>query len=120
MSSSLAIGASIGYARELWDVVVVGGGPAGLAAAIVAAEQGLAVMVLERRNFPPDKACGEGVLPPGVAALEKLGVLPELERNASYRFSGLRFIQENGAIAEASLPGRGGLGIRRTLLVETL
>ena len=120
MSSSLAVSASVGRSQELWDVVVVGGGPAGLATAIVVAEQGFSVLVLERRHFPPDKACGEGILPPGVRALEELGMMPALEASATYRFEGLRFIQENGAAAEVSLPGRGGLGIRRTVLVEAL
>lgn len=105
--------------HRLWDVAIAGGGPAGLAAAIVAARQGLSVVVLERRKFPPDKACGEGLLPPGVSALERLGVKPALERDARV-FKGIRFIQENGTAAEAPLPGSGGLGIRRTVLVEAM
>ncbi len=56
--------------------VVVGGGPAGLAFAAAAAARGLDVAVLERRAGALDKACGEGILPAGVRALEALGVLP--------------------------------------------
>lgn len=104
---------------RLWDVAVAGGGPAGLAVAVVAAQQGLSVIVLERRTFPPDKACGEGLLPPGVAALERLGIKPALEGGARV-FKGIRFIQEDGTAAQAALPGSGGLGIRRTVLVEAL
>lgn len=106
-------------ADRLWDVAIAGGGPAGLAVAIVAAQQGRSVVVLEQRNFPPDKACGEGLLPPGVRALEQLGVKAAVAAEARV-FKGIRFIQENGIAAEAPLPGSGGLGIRRTALVEAL
>ena len=120
MSRSLAVNELVSPARELWDVVIVGGGPAGLAAAIVGAEQGLSVLVLERRSFPPDKACGEGVLPPGVRALERLGVASFFDATTAYRFAGVRFVQENGSSAEVRLPDGGGLGIRRTVLIEAL
>lgn len=103
----------------LWDLAIVGGGPAGLAVAIVAAEQGLSVIVLERREFPSDKACGEGVLPPGVNALARLGILDRFDRTTSYSFKGIRFVQEDGSSAESSMPSI-GMGIRRTILVEML
>ncbi len=105
---------------ESCDVAVVGGGPAGLATAIAAAERGLAAIVLERRTFPTDKACGEGVLPPGVAALDRLGVLRHLPAGGHRAFHGIRFVNEDGSAAEVPLPGAGGLGIRRTVLVEAM
>lgn len=107
-------------ARDPWDLVIVGGGPAGLAVAVVAAEQGLSALVLERRDFPPDKACGEGLLPPAVRALERLGVKSLLDSGATHPLRGIRFIQEDGSVAESPLPGSGGLGVRRTVLVEAL
>jgi flavin-dependent dehydrogenase len=105
--------------HEVWDLVVVGGGPAGLAVAIVAAEQGLSVVVVERRSFPPDKACGEGVLPPGVKAPQRLGIADRFDRSTAYPFAGIRFIQEDGTAASAQMPSN-GMGIRRTVLVEAL
>ena len=102
------------------DVAIVGGGPAGLAAGIAAAARGLAVTVVEKRAYLPDKACGEGVLPPGVRALEQLGVGPYLTNSPLRRFRGIRFCQEDGSSTAATLPAGGGLGIRRTVLVDAL
>lgn len=101
------------------DVVVVGGGPAGLAAAIVAAELGASVLVVEQRPFPPDKACGEGLLPPAVRALERLGVLPEIPAEERRAFGGIRFVQGDGESITLPLL-YGGLGVRRTALVEAM
>jgi menaquinone-9 beta-reductase len=97
------------------DVAVVGGGPAGLAAAIACAERGATVCVFERGEAPLDKACGEGLLPPAVSALERLGVLPFLATADCARFHGLRYVQEDGSKAEARLPAP-GLGVRRLAL----
>jgi len=102
------------------DVAVVGGGPAGLAAAALAARQGLSVMLLEREPLPHDKACGEGVMRPGVAVLDRLGVLERLTGSDAGAIRGVRYVQEDGSILEAPLPGLGGLGIRRTALSSAL
>ena len=103
-----------------YDVVVVGGGPAGLAAAIVAAERGVRVLVVEQRSFPADKACGEGLLPPAVRVLERLGVLAEIAPAERRAFTAIRFVQEDGTRATLPLPGNGGIGVRRTVLVAAM
>ena len=72
------------------DVLVAGGGPAGLAVAIAARIHGLSAIVIERRPSPPDKACGECLMPPAVLALDRMGVLdlidpaqrPSIERHS--------------------------------------
>ncbi|MEU9007841.1 FAD-dependent monooxygenase, partial [Streptomyces sp. NPDC048551] len=56
------------------DLLVAGGGPAGLATAIHGALAGLEVVVLEPRPTPIDKACGEGLMPGAVRRFEELGV----------------------------------------------
>jgi len=91
-------------------LLVVGGGPAGLAAALAAKQHGIAPLVLERQRPPIDKACGEGIMPDGVAALRALGVEPP-----GVDFRGIRYVDE-AHTAEAPFPGGPGRGVRRTAL----
>jgi flavin-dependent dehydrogenase len=102
------------------DVIVVGGGPAGLAAGAALAARGLSALVLERRALPADKACGEGLLPAGVAALDALGAARHLDPSGVSPLRSIRWIQEDGSLAEARLPPPGGMGIRRTVLSSAL
>lgn len=99
------------------DLVIAGGGPAGLAAAIHARLHGLSVKVIERRRPPLDKPCGEGLMPLGVAELDAMGV--RIDPGHCAPFAGIRFLDEGG-VAEGRFPDRHGLGIRRTLLSEAL
>jgi flavin-dependent dehydrogenase len=95
------------------DVFVVGGGPAGLAAAIAARQQGFRVMVADGANPPIDKPCGEGLMPGGMTALERLGIAFRPKECHSLR--GVRFLA-SGLTADAEFPARCGLGVRRTTL----
>ncbi len=104
----------------LRDVLIVGGGPAGLAAAVALSSRGLDVLVLERRSGAVDKACGEGLLPRALAALEALGARPLLPPEETAPLRALRWFGEDGACAEARLPSPGGIGVRRTALREAL
>jgi flavin-dependent dehydrogenase len=103
---------------ERLDVAVVGAGPAGLALAIDAALRGLSVAVFERSAGISDKACGEGIMPPGVRALERLGVRTRLGSNVR-RFDGIRYVDADGTCAEGRLPGE-ALAVRRTTLVSAM
>jgi menaquinone-9 beta-reductase len=99
------------------EVLIVGGGPAGLAAAIAARHAGLEVTLAETSRPPIDKACGEGIMPDGIAALAKLGV--NLEEIGAAPFTGIRFISGGSNVA-ARFPNGVGLGVRRTALHELL
>jgi flavin-dependent dehydrogenase len=99
------------------DVFVVGGGPAGLAAAIAARKRGFSVTVADVARPPIDKACGEGIMPDGLAALEKLGV--NIPLDAAQPFQGIRF-SDNESAVQARFAQGSGLGIRRTKLHEIL
>ncbi|MEQ1948475.1 MAG: NAD(P)/FAD-dependent oxidoreductase [Bryobacteraceae bacterium] len=103
------------------DVLIIGGGPAGLAAAIAVRRKGLRAVVVDANIPPIDKACGEGLMPEAIEALEQLGV--ELPLNHGLPFLGIRFL-EDGLIAAAEFPNAGafhhGLAIRRTELHQAL
>ncbi|MDH6109442.1 flavin-dependent dehydrogenase [Kitasatospora sp. MAP12-15] len=96
------------------DLLIVGGGPAGLATAIHAALAGLEAVVLEPRPAPIDKACGEGLMPGGVRELAELGVAVQ-----GRPLRGIRYL-DAGRRAEGRFTGGEGLGVRRTDLHRAL
>jgi len=96
------------------DLLVVGGGPAGLATAIRARLAGLGAIVLDRSHPSIDKACGEGLMPDAVARLHEIGVEPR-----GFAFRGIRYF-DGEIMAEGLFPHAGGLGVRRTELHEAL
>ena len=100
--------------RRASDVVVVGGGPVGLAAAMYAVRSGLSAVVLEPRQGAVDKACGEGLMPGGVRALAALGVHPY-----GWDLMGIRYVSD-GRHAEADFGAGPGRGVRRTELHRAL
>lgn len=100
-----------------YDAIVIGGGPAGLAASIAAARAGLSVLTADVRQPPIDKLCGEGILPDGRAALSELGV--DLGDEPSHLFQGISFHEDERSFA-GSFPGSPGLGMRRTVLHQAL
>ena len=83
------------------DLLVVGGGPAGAATAYWAALSGLDVVVVEKKAFPRDKTCGDGLTPRGVHQLVEMGLEDSLE--PFHRFGGLRTIA-HGRTIEMSWP----------------
>lgn len=84
------------------DVVVVGAGPAGSAAAAWAARRGRDVLVIDSAQFPRDKACGDGLTPRAIAELRELGLGEWLEGRVSHQ--GLR-MAGFGAQREVRWPG---------------
>jgi flavin-dependent dehydrogenase len=96
------------------DLLVVGGGPVGMVAALEAAERGLRVVVVESRDGDGDKACGEGLMPSAVAALSRLGVHPP-----GADLVGVTYLRGTHR-ASAEFRDRPGRGVRRTALVAAL
>ncbi len=73
-----------------WDVIVVGGGPAGSAVAARLSSLSHRVLLLERSAFPREKPCGECLSPGAVAELADLGALQEVSASAGARLLGWR------------------------------
>lgn len=105
--------------KTVVDALVIGGGPAGLAAGIALRQQGLDVIVADALVPPIDKACGEGLLPDARAGLAQLGVDLRADlslRSAGYEFLGIRFLSGIGEgidVATADFLSGKGIGVRR-------
>lgn len=110
------------------DAVVVGAGPAGAATAILLAEQGLGVVLLDRARFPRDKVCGEYLSPEGSRILDRLGVLGTVEARGARPLRGMRIHAPDGTLLVADYPTGGpwrgyrahALAVRRRVLDATL
>jgi len=104
------------------DVVIAGGGPAGATLALLCGRAGLTVELYEAKKFPREKPCGEGIMPAGVAVLERLGLRAAVGGRPlpTVRYHGF------GMTAEAGFPTRAGreppvaIGQRRWVLDQTL
>ncbi len=96
------------------DLLVAGGGPAGLATALYAARRGLDVEIWEPRAGTIDKACGEGLMPPALTAVRELGLDP-----GGRDILGIRYVG-SGTSAEAEFAVGPGRGVRRTTLHREL
>ena len=96
------------------EVLVAGGGPVGLATAIEARLAGLDVVVVEPREGVIDKACGEGLMPGALPALERLGVAP-----AGFPLVGIDY-RDGRRSARHRFAGGHALGVRRTTLHAAL
>ncbi len=99
------------------DVAVLGGGPAGLAAAMALRQRGCRVAVYDGQRPPIDKACGEGLMPEAVRLLRALGVT--LDEQDGRGFRGISFHDTHAKTCAAFASGR-GLAMRRTRLQERM
>ncbi len=79
-----------------YDVIIVGGGPAGCSAAICLARQGCKVLLMDKAQFPRDKVCGDGVGPLTLEVLDRLGVLQVMMDRNPWRVEGIDFFSPAG------------------------
>lgn len=97
------------------DVAVIGGGPVGLAAAAALRQSGLSLRLFESRDWPRDSACGEGILPQGLAALKALGVEP-----LGMPIRGIEYHDPRSGVARGNFGENIGMGVRRLELSRAL
>ena len=98
------------------SAVIAGGGPAGLSAAIALRQLGVEVTVIDSSRPPIDKACGEGLLPESLEALQRLVIAVA---DHGFRFKGIKF-RDAHATVQADFPNGRGVGLRRTVLHKLL
>ena len=90
------------------DVIVVGAGPAGAATAILLAERGFDVLVVDRAAFPRPKLCGEYLSPEAARILDRLGVLKALDVAGAMPLAGMRITAPDGTVVTGRYRAVGG------------
>jgi geranylgeranyl reductase family protein len=85
------------------DVLIIGAGPAGSAAALALARQGRDVVLADRADFPRDKVCGDALIPDALKALARLGIKDEVLRGA-FVANELRLYAPDGTMAPLAVP----------------
>ncbi len=92
---------------KLIDVVVVGAGPAGAATAILLAERGWSVALLDKAGFPRPKICGEYLSPEAARILDRLGVLKTVDQAGGQPLRGMRIVAPDGTVLDGVYPTTG-------------
>lgn len=89
--------------KHLYDVTIIGAGPAGSAAAHYLAVRGMDVLLLDKTDFPRDKTCGDGLTPRALHQLEEMDILEEVTQSG-FRVNVLDLHAKAGNMMQAPVP----------------
>jgi geranylgeranyl reductase family protein len=92
-----------------YDVIIVGAGPAGCSAATFLAKNDYHVLLVDRAQFPRDKVCGDGIGPPALDVLERMGILEKIENSQPWRIDGIDFFSPAGRMLRTNFQHVEGL-----------
>ena len=107
---------------EIFDVAIIGGGPAGSSSAAFCARAGLHTLVLERERFPREKVCGDCLNPSCWPVLDRLALAPQVLDLAHSKLTSVEFIAIDGHKVIVDLPTAEHceLSIKRSLFDDLL
>lgn len=88
------------------EVIVVGAGPGGATAAILLAQKGHDVLLLDRTTFPRDKVCGDAIPGRALDLLGSLGMAEKIEAACFYYIDKLRLVSPQGHVMDATMDAR--------------
>ncbi len=102
------------------QVVIIGGGPAGLFSALKLSQNGHQVTVIEKSIWPVEKLCGEGIMPRGREILEENGLVDVIDHGKRNFFRGIAYISKKHHIKVRFRDGRAGVAIERKVFANML
>lgn len=107
-------------ADAIYDLAIVGGGPAGATCGACCAANGLRVVLLEREKFPREKVCGD-CLNPGVwPVLQRLGLAAKIRSQAHGRLERVEFVSRRGRALAVEFPHQAEIALKRSLFDSIL
>jgi menaquinone-9 beta-reductase len=96
------------------DVIIIGGGPSGCAAALGLNRLGYRVVLCDQAKFPRDKVCGEFISPAADPILKRLGVFDRIEALSPKRLKGVAISSYEGEEIVIDYPQLPGMDARPT------
>src|SRR5215471_5946823 len=107
---------------QLFDVAIVGGGPAGSSCAAFCAVAGLRTLVLDREKFPREKVCGDCLNPSCWPVLERLALVEWVRRLPHSKLCSVEFIAIDGREVTLDLPSVADceISVKRSLFDDLL
>ncbi|MFN2475926.1 MAG: NAD(P)/FAD-dependent oxidoreductase [Chthoniobacterales bacterium] len=104
----------------MYDVAIVGSGPAGATCAAFCARAGLRVVVFERETFPREKVCGDCLNPACFPVLERLGIAEDVRALAHGELRRVDFVAIDGRTVTVELPRDAEIAVKRSLFDDLL